>query len=372
MRIVVVGGGYAGLSCLMALADRLPDTQRVLVDPARYHIKLTRLQEGLRRPAGDLRVPFEKLAARYGFRHVSARPSLGATALRQAAATGRLSAGGLDEGFDVLVVAVGLKPRPRPRQPGCVGLSDLRRTAGSGLVGRIEREAGGSKDRVTVVGGGATGLQYLFELSDALRRQGAPTRLSLVDPGSRLLPRQPGQFHDYVSARMKEAGIGYLRGYRLVSARGHRLQLESGNGKPRELASRVTLVLTGQVGNPARHEAADSGQVVIDGELLDTVFAAGDCSVYDGPGLNSPSAQAAVRKGRHVAENIARLARGRRLKGYRARELGFFLSMGMLDGIGWVGRSDAVLTGAPAFAVREAIETRYELFVRGLDTFQVL
>jgi hypothetical protein len=46
--------------------------------------------------------------------------------------------------------------------------------------------------------------------------------------------------------------------------------------------------------------------------------------------------------------------------------------MGMLDGIGWVGRSDAVLTGAPAFAVREAIETRYELFVRGLDTFQVL
>lgn len=372
MKIVVVGGGYGGLSCLMALADRMPNSQRVLVDPARYHVKLTRLQEGLRRPARDLRISFEKLADRYGFRHVNARPSMSLVALQEAVDRGRLSARGLDESFDVLVVAVGMKPRPRPRQPGCVGLSDLRRTAGCRLIQRIAREAGGSRDRVTVVGGGATGLQYLFELSDALRREGAATRMSLVDPGSRLLPQQPGAFHDYVCARMREAGIGYLRGYRLLSAGEHRLQLESRSGKPRELASRITLVLTGQIGNPVVHEAADTGQVIGRGEVLETAFVAGDCSVYEGPGLNSASAQAAVRKGRLVAENIARLDRGRRLKGYRAGELGFFLSMGMLDGIGWAGRRDAVLTGAAAFAVREAIEARYELFVRGMDTFQLL
>ena len=49
MKIVVAGGGYAGLSCLMEIADRLPDAERVLVDPSRWHLRQTRLQEALRR-----------------------------------------------------------------------------------------------------------------------------------------------------------------------------------------------------------------------------------------------------------------------------------------------------------------------------------
>lgn len=371
MKIVVLGGGYAGMSCLMSLADQLPESDRVLVDPGDHHLKLTRLHEAFRRPLDDLRIPFDELCRRFGFRHVAARVPTGPRALSRYAREGRVTARGLDERFDVLVVAVGARPRPRPRQPGCLGLGDLRRMDGGRLLERMTAGKGRS-DRITVVGGGATGLQYLFELRDALRRQGAAVKLTLVDGAPRLLPDQSDRFHDYISRRLREGDIGYLPGYFLQGASPGELTLVSRRGKERRLASRHTLVFTGLVGNPRFWETTKYGQVVLDGEPLPTVFAAGDCSRYRGGGLDTASAQAAVRKGRHVAASIARLAGGRRLRPYGARDLGFFLSLGMLDGIGWAGDRRAVVTGTAAFAVREAIEARYELFVKGVDTFKLL
>jgi len=372
MKIMVVGGGYAGLSCLMALADLLPDSRRILVDPSDYHLKQTRLQEALRRSLDGLRIPFDALGRKYGFLHLKGKPSMSARALKKAAASGRLVGGGVDATFDALVVAVGTRPRPRPAQAGCVGLADLKHADGGRLVERIASGAGDRRDRVTVVGGGATGLQYLFELRDALRRVGAKTGLSLVDAGNRLLPDQPGAFHDYITRRIEQAGITYIKGYRLDSAEPQRLVLAGRRGGTRRLRSAVSLVLTGFVGNPSILETSETGQVVIGGDRLDRIFAAGDCSTYQGGGFDAASAQAAVRKGRLVAGNLKRLAGGREMKPYRASELGFFLSMGALDGVGWIGDRRAVVTGAPAFAVREAIEARYDLFVGGIDTFGVL
>lgn len=372
MKIVVVGGGYAGLSCLMRLAEILPESKRTLIDPSGYHLKLTRLHEGLRRPPGDLRIPFDRLARKYGFVHVAARPAVSLNALQRAAARRRLECRGLAEGFDALVVAVGVRPRPRPVQAGCIGLADLKRLDGRGVVDRIARDHGRRQDRVTVVGGGATGLQYLFELRDALRREGAGSRLALVDPGQRLLPDQPEQFHGYLSRRMEEAGISYLKGYRLSSAEEGQLLLVGPRGGARRWRSAVSLILTGTTGNPSILETAETGEVLAGGSELGRIFAAGDCSTYRGGGFDAASAQSAVRKGRLVAENLKRLAGRRKLRPYDAPELGFFLSMGVLDGIGWVGDRRAVVTGAPAFAVREAIEARYELFVRGIDTFGLL
>jgi NADH dehydrogenase len=119
-------------------------------------------------------------------------------------------------------------------------------------------------------------------------------------------------------------------------------------------------------------ETAPTGQVLLGGVPSERIFAAGDCSSFQGGGFDSASAQAAVRKGRLVAANLERFAAGRRLKPYGAPELGFFLSMGVLDGIGWAGDRRVIVTGVPAFAVREAIEARYELLLRGVDTFGLL
>lgn len=371
MRIVVLGGGYAGLACLIELHRLLPDSERTLVDPAPDHLKQTHLHQALTTPLDRWRVPFAELGRRYGFEHRQARVSLSHAALARAAESGRLHVGRERLACDALVVAVGARPRPRPRLAHCYGLADLRRHEGQRIVAQIA-EAAGHRRRVTVVGGGATGLQYLFELKDALRRAGSSARLRLIDGGDRLLPDEPAVFHDYVARRLEEGGVDYLPRTRLTGVSSDHLVVTGPRGGRRELASLATFVFPGLRGNPMFFETDESGRVLHDDAPLHRVFAAGDCAAYAGPGFDGRTAQAAIRQGLHVAAALARAARGRRLPRYDSAQLGYFLSLGALDAIGWAGAREAVVTGLPAAAIREAIEARYDLFVAGLDAFRFL
>ncbi len=371
MKIIVIGGGYAGLSCLLELKRKCPKADRLLIDPATHHVKLTSLHESLDRPMADLRISFEDLGRRYGFRHIRERPMLRPSKLAAFAASGRIPIGGRSFKFDRLVVATGARPVPRPAAAGFYGVGDLRRMEGMKLIERIAALKG--KPWVTVVGGGATGLQYLFQLRDVLRRVGSASRLRLIDAGQRLMPDQPAAFHRYIRKRLDQSRIRYLPGRRLHDASEGCLQIvNQATGKKRDLQSAITLVFRGLRGNPVFLPADSCGRLLHEDRPIETVFVAGDCSDYAGSGLNTRSAQAAVRKGRHVAAAIRRQQSGRKPLRYSARELGFFLSMGALDGIGWMGTRTGVVTGVPAFAIREAIETRYDLFVAGLDAYRVL
>ena len=371
MKIIVVGGGYAGLSCLMELKRKCPDSERLLVDPATHHLKLTRLHESLDRPLADLRISFGDLGRRYGFGHIRERPILRPSGLARFAASGRIPIGARSLKFDRLVVANGAKSKSRPAGAGFYAVGDLRRMEGMKLIERIA----GLKGRpwVTVVGGGATGLQYLFQLRDALRRVGAGSRLRLVDGGDQLLSDQPAAFHRYIKKRLDQSHIRYLPGRRLHGASEGHLRIENQNtGKKTDLRSAITLVFRGLEGNPVFLPADSCGRMLYEDRPLEKILVAGDCSDYSGRGLNTKSAQAAVRKGRHIASVIRRQQAGRKPLRYAAKDLGFFLSMGTLDGIGWMGSRSGVVTGVPAFAIREAIERRYDLFVAGLDAYRVL
>ncbi|MEM7020896.1 MAG: pyridine nucleotide-disulfide oxidoreductase, partial [Pseudomonadota bacterium] len=83
----------------------------------------------------------------------------------------------------------------------------------------------------------------------------------------------------------------------------------------------------------------------------------------------SLTAQAAVRKGKYVAANIIRAQQNRVQKIYTYQALGSFVSMGRADGVGWLGTPLNLVTGLPAFAVKELIEAQYDLFVKGTDTY---
>jgi NADH dehydrogenase len=371
MKIVVVGGGYAGLACLIELSRLLPESERTLVDPAPDHLKLTRLHEALTTPLSRWRVPFAELGERYGFSHRRARFSVSHAALARTAETGEFALGGERLPCDALVVAVGARPRPRPRLDRCYGLADLRNQEGRRLVADIA-EASSRRRRVTVVGGGATGLQYVFQLRDALRRAGSDARLRLVDGGERLLPDEPRDCHDYVVRRLDESEVDYRPRTRLTGVDGDRLVVTGPRGGRRELATLATFVFPGLRGNPVFLDTDESGRVLHEGDPLHRVFAAGDCADYAGPGYDGRTAQAAIRQGLHVAAALARAARGRRLPRYSSSRLGYFVSLGVLDAVGWAGTRDAVVAGLPACAIREAIEARYDLFVSGLDTFRFL
>ena len=71
-RVVIVGGGYAGLAAMVTLREHCPEAALTLLDPRDYHLKITHLHEGFRRPLDTLRVPFALLEQRFDVRHLRA------------------------------------------------------------------------------------------------------------------------------------------------------------------------------------------------------------------------------------------------------------------------------------------------------------
>ena len=378
MRVVVAGGGYAGLACLIELRKLAPRAELHLLDPGAAHLKQTLLQEALRRPLDELRVPVDELAPRYGFDHhrhaLGAHGVFAASDLRawRDAGSVPLESGRL--GFDYLVIATGARPRERSGASRDGGLLhdqiDLRERDGEALVeewlSRPDAETAGA----SIVGGGASGVQYAFELAELRRRRGLRTPVRLVDSEQRLLRGLPAGAHDYVTAQMEAAGIEYLPRTLFLAQQDVRMRVRaSDGGDERELSSGLTLHFGGVSPHPFELRADRYGRVMLDGAALATVYAAGDCARYAARGLDAMTAQAAVRKGKHVAASIARAHRGRTPVPYVFQELGYVVSLGSLDAVGWVLVRENLLRGIAATAMRRLVEAQYDLFVEGLDTY---
>jgi NADH dehydrogenase len=105
---------------------------------------------------------------------------------------------------------------------------------------------------------------------------------------------------------------------------------------------------------------------------LSHIFAAGDCSSYRSFGSNSKTAQSAVRKGKLCARNILRHSSSLKLlEPYLHQDLGYVLSLGPRDAIGWIGLQANVVSGTPAVAVKELVEAQHELLLAGIDTYLI-
>ncbi len=362
MKVVVLGGGYAGLACLARLARVLPEAERHLVDPNRWHLRRTLLHETLRRPLKDLRADFAPIARRWGFHHHRARIEWTKEHLVEWSRAGRLPVGRRELEFDALVVTTGL--------PGVAGRVSRSRTPPIALealatgpgVNAWKRLAA-AEGRAWVVGAGASGLQCLFELA-AARPKGAP--LGLVEASNSILASEPEALRREVRERLDALDLDLRLGTYYEGFGRGRLRMKGSGGELSEPAAGVLLC----TGPTARRIDADAtGRVLQKRRPLPRVYAAGDCAHWHDVQFDAATAQTAVRKGRHVAETVVRVLEGREPEDWDARQLGFFLSLGPRDAIGWLFARAALVNGLPAVAAREAVEARWDLLLRGIDSF---
>ncbi|MEM9055864.1 MAG: FAD-dependent oxidoreductase [Pseudomonadota bacterium] len=378
MHIVVAGGGYAGLACLIDLKKRAPRARLTLVDPADEHLKLTHLHEALRVPRARFVQSFAALGKRIGFEHVAASagaPDTGVAAVAEWDAAGVLplyrGAEQVEElGFDLLVMATGAGSAPLPADAAAVTLDRLRASEPGAMLGAALKAAPNSVFHATVVGGGANGVQFAFALRDALRARRRKARLTLVEAGDVLLAGQPPRVGQYAREQLARAGIEVRLDTAYRGPADDALLLDT-RGRQDEQRSDFTVLMPGMVPRPFAIEADRHGRVKLPSGTAERVFGAGDCARFDGRGLNALTAQAAVRKGRQVAQNVARVARGDSPLSYYFKELGYVVSLGSGDAAGWMLFRDNVLTGTPAVAIKHVVEAQYDLFVAGIDTYLV-
>lgn len=370
MRVVIVGGGYAGLSCLLQLRRLGSDVDIHLFDSSGAQIKNNHLHQTLERPLQDFSAPYPALAQRLGFTFHQSNCPWDAATLRDWQQTRSLPLPSGPLGFDFLVLATGAQPISLPVGDFCFGLDAFRRGSGPELMEDFRERVGDRPARCTVVGSGPSGIQFLFALHERLSRLRIVTQLQLVSLDSQLVPELPPGFHRKLLAAMTARNIRYFPASRYLGQSGTSLQLHSvETSATQSIESDLTLLFPGVSPHPTRLKTNPFGQVVLDGIDLENVFAVGDCAAFSGRGLNSLTAQAAVRKGRLVAANLVALTKGHPPSPYTYQEKGFFLALGSLDGLGWLGWRSNLVSGLTAMAVKELLEAQYDLLLDGLDTY---
>ncbi|GAA4891102.1 NAD(P)/FAD-dependent oxidoreductase [Actinomycetospora straminea] len=401
-RVLVVGGGYAGLVAARALQARLPGGTRggrhlgpgdastaiagiTVVDPQAhmtYQPFLPEAAAGAIEPR-HLTVPLRRVLRRCDV--ITGSVAAIDDASRRAVVS--LPDGGTREiGYDVLVVAPGTSPRRLPI-PGlderalpfrsvtdALALRDhvlSRLDAASSTTDPAERRR---LLTFTVIGGGFAGLEVLGELEDMTRRAAKhqPGHIAeeiqwvLLEAAGRIMPEVSPALAARVHAQLLRRGIEVRVGAKITSAEGGRVVLAGGP----TFATDTIVVAAGSVPNPllertdlpldprGRVRCATTLQV----RDRAHVFTAGDCAAVpdvtvpvprDGePVTTAPTAQHAVRQARLLARNVDAFLAGRLLRGYRHQNAGAVAGLGRRRGAAQIG--PLRVTGWPAFALHRA------------------
>jgi NADH dehydrogenase len=365
-RVVIIGGGYAALSAAITLHQQFPSSQVTLLAPRKAHIKATRLHETLRYSLLHLCVPYAELGKRFGFRFIQAKLKFTPENLLRWQHQAFISTNSENLPFDYLIIATGATPIASAPADNLLNIGDF---FSNRAQTRLKEFCTHRRPAyISVIGGGASGIQFLFELAESLKHhKNRFIKLRLITHSATVLNMLPRPFHDYVYARIRQNGIDYLPNTSFIRQEGENLILATqDSGLELSLPSALSLQCLGVKAYPIPIETNGYGQIIVQGQTLQTLFAAGDCARFSGSGANSLSAQVALRKGRAVALNLLNHATGRTLSAYDYREKGYFVGLGKADCIGWLGTPDNIKTGLPAMAIKKASETQYDLLLSGV------
>ncbi len=373
-HVVIVGGGFGGLTCAQALARA--DVRITLVDRTNHHLFQPLLYQvataGLS-PA-EIAAPIRAVLSSQENVTVLLDEVTGADLSRR---TLRLREQTL--AFDYLVVAVGAvnnyfgKDAWREYAPGMKTLDEAIEIRRRVLVAfeQAEREDDSSAREalltMVVIGGGPTGVEMAGALADLSRtvlardfRRIDPekARVILVDGGERVLSGFPRHLSESARKQLGELGVELQMGSRVsrVDASGVYVKPSDGQGAERKIASRTIVWAAGVKAAPVTATlgvALDRGGRVIverDGSVAGHpgVYAIGDCAswAHDGaplPGLSPVAMQMA----RCVAENIQRAHDGLLGKPFVYRDKGMMATIGRSRAVAASGPLE--LTGLPAW-----------------------
>ncbi|MCI0352368.1 MAG: NAD(P)/FAD-dependent oxidoreductase [Acidobacteriales bacterium] len=354
MRIVVLGGGFSGVSTvrhLERLLRRRTNVEITLVSRDNYFMLTPLLFEAcsgrleLRHCAQPIRAVLRR--ARFieaAVESVDVERQL----VRAVAAEG----GAYEFPYDHLVVALGASTNDK-LIPGSSNALTFKTMADAlvlrnHLIGRFERTDAGAdaaKRRacltVVVIGGGLVGVELVGELTafagDVLRFypriRRDEVRFRLFEAGPRILPEIDAKLAATAARVLQRRGVDIQVGTAVRSVERGRVRLEN------ETIDADTIVLAAGVvpsavarAIPVVHD--QRGRIAVEATMRSVshpqLWAVGDCAAIPGPdGRPYPAlAQHAIREARHLARNIRAAIDGRVPSSFMFRTLGTMASLG--------------------------------------------
>ena len=373
-RIIVVGGGAAGLELVTRLGDRLGRQRRAritLVESARTHLWKPLLHEvaaGSMDP-GEYEVNYLAQAHWHGFRYRFGEM----IGVDRSAKEVHLAATFDDEGrqitppgsvgYDTLVIAIGsvtndfgtqgVAEHAVPLETPAEAARFNRRLVNACI--RAQTQDGPVRPgqlHVAIVGAGATGAELAAELHRTTREvvtygldridPERDIRIVLIEAADRILPGLPERISESARRLLDRMGIEVHTGAKVTQVIADGLQLVDGSFIASEL-----VVWAAGVKAPEVLRRLDGlemnrvNQLVVEPTLQTTrdpdIFAIGDCAACPRQGEPTPvppRAQAAHQEATHLLRQIERRLRGKPLLPYSYRDFGSLVSLGKHSTVG--------------------------------------
>jgi NADH dehydrogenase len=338
-RIVIIGGGFAGLAAARAL--RRADAEVVLIDRRNHHIfqpLLYQVATAVLSPA-DIAAPIRQLEAKQQNLSVLMADVTGVDAAGRTVEAS-LPDGGLRKiAFDYLVVATGMRPSYfghdefARHAPALKNLSDAETIRAKILAAyeaaaTTEDESERARQMTFVlVGAGPTGVELAASLAqmarvtlrgDFRRIDPSESAIVLLDAADRVLPTFAEALSRRVTRRLTKLGVKVLTGVKVetvdeqgVVAGGERIPSATVLWTAGVAASPVPKMLGGETDRAGRALVNPFLQVV----GAPGVFVVGDAASVKQDGHPVPGvAQGAIQEGRYVGRLIAGALGGRKVE----------------------------------------------------------
>jgi NADH dehydrogenase len=357
-RIVILGGGFAGLAAARAL--RKAPVEITLVDRRNHHLfqpLLYQVATAALNPA-DIAYPIRSvLRKQRNVRTILARAErIELDAKRVVLVDGVVE-------YDYLIVATGATHSYFGRDewerwaPGLKTVEDaleVRRRVLSAFEA-AEREPDRQRVRelltFVVVGAGPTGVELAGALSEIGRLTVAKDfrsfdprslRVVLVEGAERVLPTYPSELSAKARAQLERLGVQVLTSAKVTEIDGSGVRL----GEER-ITARTVLWAAGVAASPLAKSLGvpldRAGRVLVEPDLHvpghPEVFVVGDLMSLSCGGKPVPGvAPAALQAGRAAAENVRRSMQGQSTLAFRYRDKGSLATIGRAAAVAELGR----------------------------------
>ena len=371
-KIVVVGGGAAGLELVTGLGDSLGKAKQAdvsLVDRTRTHLwkpLLHAVAAGSMDP-GEHELDYLAQAHWHGFHYRYGEM----TGLDRAAKEIRLAPTFDEEGrqitpprsfrYDTLVIAVGSVTNDFgtpgaaeyavPLETAQQAVRFNRRLVNACIRANAQDEpVRPGQLHVAIIGAGATGTELAAELHHTVREvvtyglekidPEKDIRIILIEAGERILPALPPRIAETTLDLLKRLGVEVRTGARVSEVRADGVLLANGDFVPSEL-----VIWSAGVKAPDFLRDLDGlevnrlNQLVVTPTLQTTrdpdVFAIGDCAAAPrGDGTVPPRALAAHQEAAHLRKQLGRRLEGKPPEPFVYRDFGSLVSLGKYSTVG--------------------------------------
>jgi NADH:ubiquinone reductase (H+-translocating) len=403
VRIVIAGGGIAGILLATKLGDQLGRSGRAsvaLIDNSPTHIwkpMLHTIAAGTR-DVQQQQIVYLAHARKHGFTYLPGEVR-GLDRERRCVELGEIRT---QEGavivdsrtveYDILVMSLGSRANdfgvPGVRSH-CHFIDSQQQAENFNVVLRNHILRSVAKDeslRVGVVGAGATGVELSAELSrllEVVSRYGDPSvrsrlNLTLLESGPRVLASFPPQISASSQQQLERIGFRVMTSTQVISADTRGFYHNGSLVEADLMVWAAGVKVADFMNNLAGLETSRSNQLIVDSTLQTTrddhVFAVGDCASLTPEGHERPlppTAQVATQQAEHLARHLPGWIEGKPLPEFQFRDFGSLVSLSDYAAYGALGRvgffKGGIIRGRAAHLGHALLYRRHQRALHGLS-----